>query len=281
MKIRIVSDLHVDVNETLDFGFIEKLDETDVVLIAGDIGGSDRVEYKFFKTINGYQKNTPIIAVAGNHLGYDSEGAIYGKLDEIFMLKGVIWPNQHYLNDEYIEIGDYIIFGGPMYTDFNLYGKDKIATCINTAKIWLNDFRYCQIRDPKVDTPTQIRRLTPEDYIEYFKQFKKSLKKCIKETTKDIIVLTHFAPSKKSISKKYVDQRPTFKNPGYYLNACYASNLDTFIKNNPRIKLWVHGHMHDHFDYNIGQCRVICHPYGYMSETLLQPKKYFGKIIEL
>ena len=32
------------------------------------------------------------------------------------------------------------------------------------------------------------------------------------------------------------------------------------------IKLWVHGHTHDEFDYKIGITRVVCNPRGYPKE---------------
>jgi len=32
----------------------------------------------------------------------------------------------------------------------------------------------------------------------------------------------------------------------------------------PQIKLWVHGHTHDPYDYVIGETRVVCNPRGYI-----------------
>lgn len=29
--------------------------------------------------------------------------------------------------------------------------------------------------------------------------------------------------------------------------------------------LWVHGHMHDSFDYQVDGCRVVCNPRRYMN----------------
>jgi hypothetical protein len=34
-----------------------------------------------------------------------------------------------------------------------------------------------------------------------------------------------------------------------------------------RADLWVHGHMHESSDYQIGQCRVVCNPCGYMTRS--------------
>jgi hypothetical protein len=57
--------------------------------------------------------------------------------------------------------------------------------------------------------------------------------------------------------------------------------MEKFIKQNPRIKLFVHGHMHDSFDYMIDNCRVICEPYGYSHENKIGHRKYKGKLIEI
>jgi hypothetical protein len=48
------------------------------------------------------------------------------------------------------------------------------------------------------------------------------------------------------------------------MNGGYASDLSEFILDNPEIKFWTHGHMHDPSDYMIGDCRVICNPRGYV-----------------
>jgi len=32
---------------------------------------------------------------------------------------------------------------------------------------------------------------------------------------------------------------------------------------NSNIKLWTHGHTHYPFDYQIGECRIVCNPRGY------------------
>ena len=67
MKIRIVSDLHVDVNNTMDFGFLK--DKPDLLIIAGDTAGSCRKEKEFYSILS--KNNIKTIAVGGNHLGYD------------------------------------------------------------------------------------------------------------------------------------------------------------------------------------------------------------------
>jgi hypothetical protein len=33
----------------------------------------------------------------------------------------------------------------------------------------------------------------------------------------------------------------------------------------PSVDLWLHGHVHDSFDYQVGRCRVVANPAGYIS----------------
>ena len=282
MKARLVSDLHIDVNRDGNFGFRHK--ECDVLFIAGDIAGDYRREEKF---LNGLATDLtcPIFVVAGNHLGYDyyKNQALEGlweikpnpldgeKQWSINHIKKNVPENVHYLDNDYVELENYIVFGGCMYSDYKLYPNEDLSK--RSGEMYLNDFRYVRIHDKKLNV---VRPINTDDYQNLHKKFVQKLKKCIKETDKDIIVLTHFAPSIQSISDKYLDQG------NVYLNASYASNMEDFILQNERIKYWHHGHVHDSFDYMIGQCRVICSPYGYSGrEQKISPKKWYGKEIEI
>jgi len=60
------------------------------------------------------------------------------------------------------------------------------------------------------------------------------------------------APSMLSVSDQYSTD-PVF--------ASFASRLDDLVAQSD---IWIHGNMHDSFDYRIGKCRVICNPCGYM-----------------
>jgi Icc-related predicted phosphoesterase len=73
----------------------------------------------------------------------------------------------------------------------------------------------------------------------------------------DVFVISHHAPSYQSVPQE-------FKK---HANGAYCSNLDDLILNHPQIKYWCHGHTHTPFDYNIGNCRVICNPHGYPGQS--------------
>jgi calcineurin-like phosphoesterase family protein len=75
-------------------------------------------------------------------------------------------------------------------------------------------------------------------------------------TDNRVVVITHHAPSKSSVHEKYAHD--TLMNGNFY------TDMDAFILANPQIQLWVHGHMHDPFDYGIGGTRIACNPRGYV-----------------
>jgi len=47
------------------------------------------------------------------------------------------------------------------------------------------------------------------------------------------------------------------------LTPAFASDLDELMGAD-RIDLWVHGHTHDAFDYELNGTRVVCNPRGYV-----------------
>lgn len=276
MKIRVVSDLHIDINNCVKnnyFGFETELNNTDVILIAGDISGSYKFDEIFLERIKSSLKNTKIFFVNGNHTGYDH---LSQELYEDTLNHSRYILRQKYnsspvcfLENNYQIIDDYIICGCTLYTDFNLYGKQKSHSI--DAELGINDFRYVLYYDNEEEV---IRPVCANDYIRWFNFSKKYIKNiCQKYPDKKIIVLTHFQPSPRSISYKYI---------GNKLNPFYCTNLENFILKNNNIKLWVAGHVHDCFDYKIGDARIVCEPYGYYGyEQSLPPQNYFGKIIDI
>ncbi|WP_286496827.1 hypothetical protein [Empedobacter sp. 189-2] len=70
------------------------------------------------------------------------------------------------------------------------------------------------------------------------------------------IVITHHAPSIKSVPKEYISDPVT---------SAYASNLENFILEHQPI-YWIHGHIHTPSRYKIGNTEIICNPHGYIDE---------------
>ena len=61
-------------------------------------------------------------------------------------------------------------------------------------------------------------------------------------------MLTHHAPSSQSVPARYARD---------LLTPAFASNLE-MLMNGDRPALWVHGHKHESYDYEVYGTRVVC-----------------------
>lgn len=67
--------------------------------------------------------------------------------------------------------------------------------------------------------------------------------------------MTHHGPHRNSVHPRYEDDP---------LNAAFVSDLTNLMSG---VDLWVHGHVHDSFDYMVGTCRVVANPRGYARQA--------------
>lgn len=242
MKIRIMSDIHNDVNYEFPFSLS---DVNKFTIVAGDISGSINDTIRW---VNNNMKNG--IIIGGNHSGYSESKKSLQEIDKDLSEYYKLSDNVSYLQNAYKIIDDIVFIGATLWTDFKLYGENFQIWDMQNAVKYMNDYRYNHFSDNN-----EKRILRPEDTLNMFNKSIKFIEETAKKfPDKKIVVITHHAPSIKSIASKYLNG---------YANACYASNLEQFILDNSNIKLWVHGHVHSNFDYMIGDCRVVCNPRGY------------------
>lgn len=238
MKIHLVSDLHIE------FGDMTLDGNADMLIIAGDMlearslrrndgGLVRRMAADCLRFMTQEIAKYPLaVYVPGNHEYY---GRTIEAAEE--MLAEHLPGNCKLLQNSSLTIGGYLLFGGTLWTDMN---KDDPATH-EGLKRGMNDFRIIE------DFTTHVAR----------KKHRETLVQLSLELILDLpmIVVTHHAPSFRSVPPKYVGAD--------IMNGGYASNLEALIESQPNIKLWCHGHMHSDSDYMIGETRVVCHPRGY------------------
>ncbi|NBP02683.1 MAG: hypothetical protein EBU90_21700, partial [Proteobacteria bacterium] len=185
-----------------------------------------------------------VLYVAGNHESYhgDFSKTIPHLREKLSYLK-----NLHILDKESMRIDDVIFFGGTLWTDMN---RGDPLTLSAVAR-GMNDFRC--VTNEQVGAGC---RFLPEDAVEDHKTYLEKLSVCLQNNPNDkFVVVGHHAPSKESTKPKYHRE--------HLINGAYSSELSNFILDNRNIKVWVHGHTHDLFDYMIGTTRIICNPRGY------------------
>ncbi len=212
-----------------------------------EVNKSDRF-HSFFKEVC---KEFPhVIYICGNHEHYHGDiTKTYNNLYDKFKYL----PNLHIMDNSVFNFGNVVFFGGTLWTDMN---KNDPITLFDIKK-YMNDFQIIENSSNMING-YKPSKFTPEDSVKLHYDFLEKLKKVLENNEYNkVVVVGHHAPSIQSIHEVYKEFRIT--------NGAYFSDLDDFIFNNPKIKVWIHGHTHHNFDYMIGETRIVCNPRGYAS----------------
>lgn len=258
MKIAIASDLHME----FSLCKIHNKENADVLVLAGDI-----LVAEYFKKKEGERHDlaqqwkewmksvcsefTHVVYVMGNHEHY------MGCFDNT---KNVLFENLHSDNLYFVDKGGYVIdgvtfVGGTLWTDIN----KRCPLTENVIRGSMNDYK-------EIFYKSKGRLFNTMDSLKEHMDTLEVVKWTVTGQEK-IVVVTHHAPSRQSISPHYKDS--------HYMNGAYASSLEEIMYTFPQIKLWVHGHIHDPVDYIINETRVVSNPRGYSSNAEEFELKYF------
>jgi predicted phosphodiesterase len=255
MKLAIGSDLHVE------FGDIDlkNTGNADVLILAGDIcmlKDLDKQSERGDTARNFFQRVSAefprALYVMGNHEHYSGDFAKGSNRFRTFCELHHI-TNITLLDKESVTIAGYDFHGGTLWTDFN----DMDTFTMHNAATAMNDYHGVKNSDDTVSW-----KFLPKHALRDHTRMVGYLQNCMDtyreagRTDNRVVVITHHAPSFNSVHEKYAHD--TLMNGNFY------TNMDEFILANPQIQLWIHGHMHDPFDYGLGGTRVVCNPRGYV-----------------
>jgi Icc-related predicted phosphoesterase len=261
MIIYFGSDLH------MEFGNgVPSLESCsgDILILAGDCFNAEDIKrHPFFEqdpTVKSARKDASlkyqeflteaskrfrhVLAVMGNHEHYSGKLA---QNERVLRENFAKFPNVTLLENETVKINGVVFVGGTLWTDLN---KGSPLTCYY-ANLNMNDYKRIHIQNEH-----QYRKLTPADtYILHLKTKKFIFDAASQHEDDPVVVITHHAPSFLSIHPRYHSDRE--------MNGNFCSDLSEEILDHPNIKYWFHGHVHDDFEYEIGECKVLCNPRGY------------------
>jgi Icc-related predicted phosphoesterase len=290
VKIALASDVH------LEFGPIELTNDqgANVLILAGDICVAQHFternptyvkhlagEYReFFDHVT--RQFPHVIYILGNHEHYSGDVA-----HSYNILKHHLnYPNLHILEKETWCHEGYTFIGGTLWTDMD--SGDAVA--MSYAQSAMTDFReilnsnrmvvrnvpiyernphwtedgknggqYVKNADGSLirtgyKSREEPARWTPEDSVADHRRMLDYID-LVTRAPGQYVVVGHHCPSESSVADVY---------KGNLLNAAFRSRLDAFIEQRPQIQLWLHGHTHYNFDYEIGTTRVVCNPRGYV-----------------
>lgn len=244
MKLLILSDLHL---EWAAFN-PPAGDRFDAVILAGDICTGPKA-VRWAKRQPEFA-DRPVVLVPGNHEFYGLERQ---RTLEV-MRNDARDSNVHVLDRDELVLpgvrgseGAVRILGATLRTDFAVLGD--VDAGMTRARFGLNDFAG-SIRQRATGG---MRLFSPADALAEHLLSRTWLSERLRcASLAATVVVTHHAPSARSIAAEH---------EGNDLNPCFVSELPAEFFERPA--LWVHGHVHQSFDYRIGRTRVVANPRGY------------------
>lgn len=233
MRFQIASDLHLEMlYRFANYRVIEPVPDADALILAGDIHSHTHA----IKAFAGWP--VPIYYVHGNHEGYSAH--YFGVTAVI--ARAATGTHVHYLERNAIYLAGVRILGTCLWTDYELDGHAPAA--MREAQRHLRDHSSIRVGDGGYFTPAIARA----EHMKSRAWLQEQLALPFDGTT---VVVTHHGPHPKSVHPRYA---------GDLLNAAFVSELTSLVE---KADLWVHGHVHDSFDYKVRRCRVVANPRGY------------------
>ena len=254
MKIAYASDLHLEFQDLR----LDNTEDADVLVLAGDIIVANSMNHHiynpFFRHISKQFKH--VLYVMGNHEHYHGNLQTTAAKIKEFIFP---YPNIHLLDNESVMIDDVKFFGGTLWTSMN----DRDPHVMLHVGKFMNDFHIIMNGDKGFsakDATNEHRKTLEELYL------------ALESNADKVVVVSHHSPSVLSIHPQY--KYDTEMNYGYH------SRLEGVMAKYPKIKLWIHGHVHDEFDYEVYDTRVVCNPRGYAGAEV-RADKFKLKTVEI
>ncbi|HEY0824525.1 MAG TPA: metallophosphoesterase [Ramlibacter sp.] len=245
MKLHLLSDLHLG-----QAGFAPPATDADLVVLAGDIA-RPREAVAWARELG-----KPVLYVPGNHEFYGA--SLPGTRQ---LLRELCEGTEiHGLDDAELRLGGVRFLGSTLWTDFLLFGEGpERAAAVEAANRFMRDFQRIRIDD------SGDALLTPDHCATLFRGHAGWLRARLDEAFDGpTVVITHHAPSPRSIHPRFT---------GSPVNLCFVSDAEHLLDGN-RVQLWLHGHTHDSFDYEVAGTRVVCNPRGYARDGRVENERF-------
>lgn len=236
MRVRVVSDLHLDFHRDGGRALLQEIEAGDyaMLIVAGDLAAFPGLQAGIdllMRTITADY----VIYVPGNH---DFYHGTFEDTSKVLRQAEMVHPRFTLLDRSAVTYEGVDIVGTTLWFPY------QEPTPWDRA---LNDFHCIQ------GFRSWVGRLASEGraWLE-------------SQVCRNSIVVTHHMPHHRSVSPEYVDSS---------LNRFFLHEVGEDLVSRP--KLWIHGHTHSSMDYRVGNCRVVCNPLGYANGHPAEPNPAF------
>ena len=245
MRIQRASDLHMEHNQALLWprpGTFRSVTDRDVLVLAGDIAAD--VQAREFVELE--CEISPVIYVPGNHEYYCQEPRI--EVDGAWRAIAEQHPDLHYLVAEGVEVDGVRFWGAPWYS--GLWGI-RDTWYVRGIERAIADFQW----------PSWLR-WTLSDHLAAHAEQTDLL---AAQAGQVDVVVTHWPPTKAAIHPKFEAD---------WLNPYFVNDLDYLVRA-VGAQLWISGHTHEAYEYQVGATRCIGNPCGSPGEAGRRQSKLF------
>ena len=240
MKLLILSDLRTEFVAQC-WALPEELPDFDICVLAGDIAGSPEKGVDFAATAPALA-GKPIVYVPGNHEFYGGEIENRLRVGK----EAAVGTNVCLLDRDIAIIAGVRFVGAILWTDYALYGQQPWTMAM--AARGLNDHVRIERRGPQ-----GALRFTPADALARHLAARAFIEDALAPPYDGpTVVVTRHAPHPGSVARRFANDA---------LTPAFVSDLSEVIDGYAPA-LWIHGHVHDNFDYRVGATRVS-NPKGY------------------
>ncbi|MDI4635942.1 metallophosphoesterase [Pelomonas sp. V22] len=252
MKIQLASDLHLEFDRPRSPArIIEPEPDADLLVLAGDIDHGSKAIEAFADW------PVPVVYVAGNHEFY----ARNWERTRAELREAAAGTNVTFLDNDVVVVGEVRFLGSTLWTDFRVPGRSQ-ADSMREVGVSLNDYFQIRTRDQQLlsTSDTLMDHLASRSWLEA---------ELAKPWPGKTVVISHHGPHRLSIHPRHAESR---------INGAFASDLTDLLRH---ADVWLHGHVHDSFDYKVCGCRVVANPAGYWHSYHGQEFKKFDPALVL
>lgn len=228
MKIKLMSDLHMEFGSSFDFNKYAKTNKQKTLILAGDIESrTDKLESFIHKAAKAHKN---VVMVAGNHEFYGNKWE--NVMDMLWKLGDEI-DNFYFLENETIKLDGVSFIGATLWSSPNWGVFNQIS-----------DHFLIKYEDKKI---------TSDQITEWNQASIAYIKDRLENIPGKKVVVTHFGPDP-------ILMDPHWRNHDELNTYFWSKGFDRHFH---YADMWLYGHTHDSGDIVLDGCRCVCNPYGY------------------